>query len=140
METVGHIGQYIDTNGYATYRQRNSKLLAELLKATEEPNVFALSSGFLVYQENEDEIQPDKNLLVKHGTTILLLPSHNIEDSIELIVERALSRPYLKTNPEREREKFRQRFPQYQKFGGDIQIYSTESPDRIAEEIIKLLS
>jgi len=139
MERIGHIGRYIDTEGYAVYRQRNSALLGELLDEAQGRSVFALSSGFLAYQASINEVAADADRIARHGVSVLLLPSRTAEESADLIVARALSRPYLKANPSREREKFLQRFAQYQEQASDIQIYSMAAPDVIADQIIERL-
>lgn len=139
MERVGHIGCYIDTNGYAAYRQRNAALLAELLDEVRERTVFALSSGFLAYQTSADEVAADADLIARHGVSILLLPSRSAAECVDLIVARAQSRPYLTVDPLREREKFLQRFAQYQGQVSDIQVYSTAAPDVIADQMMLYL-
>jgi len=136
MTRVGHIGQLIDQQGYADYRRRNSELLREIVSQADEPTVIALSSGFLVRQGHSGT-DDDQSWLAVTGVTCLLLPSPDVEADVNLIADRAASRPYLKTNRDREIEKYRQRFAEYQAAGADHTVYSTEPPEVIAEQIVK---
>lgn len=134
MTRVGHIGQLIDTTGYTQYRQQNATLLRQLVKDATEPTVFALSSGFLISRDY-DQVTADLDFLKETGTTCLLLPSPDAAADAALIADRAASRPYLKTDREREMTRYRSRFAEYQSVGADFTIYSKDEPEVIAQTI-----
>lgn len=139
MKNIGHIGDYIDTNGMLAYRERNTELLADLLNIADQKTVFALSSGFLVPDINPDLVKRNEKLLAKHGRTVLLLPASTPEEAVDEVVRRAMTRPYLNARPKREREKYLARHQQYQEYKSDIQIYSAASPETIADLMVDSL-
>jgi shikimate kinase len=134
MTRVGHIGQLIDTAGYTKYRQQNAALLRQLVKDATEPTVFALSSGFLISRDY-DQVAADLDFLKQTGVTCLLLPSPDAAGDAALIADRAASRPYLKTDREREMARYRLRFAEYQTISADLTIYSKDAPEAIAQQI-----
>ena len=129
----GRIGTFIDSKGYDSYCRCNSALFFEILKGNPSKTVFALSSGFLVHENNKDLIEKHKQALKENGISVLLLPSESIEESERIVIDRQLLRGY-ELNEEREKEKFRSRFPKYLPLG-DIKIFSSDLPDSIAETI-----
>lgn len=137
MEKIGHIGELIRKEGYDRYCQLNSSLLYELLEQNPEKTIFVLSSGFLTYEID--------NLKEKHlatiesaGISVLLLPSVDLEKSVEIVIARQLSRGFGLVR-EKEEKKFRERFDMYKNLG-DIKIFSADAPDLIAEKIIPQIS
>ena len=61
---IQNIGIYIRRYGYEKYCYENSKLFYKLLDENEENVVFALSSGFLVY-ENLEKLTLKHKLIIK---------------------------------------------------------------------------
>ena len=95
--------------------------------------VFVLSSGFLVHENLNQLTSEHHTTLQKEGLSILLLPSKSQEESTNIVVKRQLSRGFgMKEN--RELQKFKKRFEEYQTFG-NVQIFSCQSPDAIALEM-----
>lgn len=139
IKQIGHIGSYIDTLGYAKYRRQNAGLLRRLVKDASKPTIFALSSGFLISRDY-DKVITDLAFLKRTGVTCLLLPSQNATSDAALIADRAATRPYLKTNREREMARYRQRFTEYQAVGADLTIYSKDAPEAIARQIVAALT
>jgi shikimate kinase len=131
---VGDITKHINTQGYESYCLKNSELFYKLLEKLPENFVFSLSSGFLIHKELRIK---HKQTLDKVGTSILLLPSESLDESIKIIVERQMSRG-LGLEEEREKTKFSERFHEYQKFG-DFRIYSKDNPTKIAEQMKNII-
>ncbi|MEI6424824.1 MAG: shikimate kinase, partial [Lentisphaerota bacterium] len=131
MERIGNIGDYIESNGYLNYCRENSKLFYELLKEQNTNIVFVLSSGFLVHGDVDSNLKKHANSIRDLGFSILLLPSESLEKTEEIVVARQLSRG-LNCQENRERQKIKNRFHIYLKFG-DIKVFSADSPESIAE-------
>lgn len=131
-DKIGNITKHIKEVGYEDYCTKNSDLFYKLLEENTKNTVFILSSGFLVH-ENLDKLTTKHKRTIKKGFSILLLPSESKGESTEIIVQRQLSRGFG-LNEERERQKFRKRFDIYKKFG-NIKIYSTDTPENIAQEM-----
>ena len=84
----------------------------EIIATKNEPMVVSLSSGFMTYpsemQLNYKKIVSD---IENHPLTILLLPSFEIAECVDIIVSRQLNRPYLLTDKVTEEIKAWNRFP-----------------------------
>lgn len=133
MARVGHIGRHIEDEGYSSYCHSNSALFYSLLEEQSSDTVFALSSGFLVYEDTDPELSKHKDTIRDLGVSILLLPSRSVEESEEIIVSRQMSRGIF-CRRESERKKIRNRFPKYREYG-DIQIFSCQQPVQVAESM-----
>ncbi len=72
------------------------------------------------------------------GFSVVLLPSESLEESTEIVVNRQLQRGFV-LQEDRERVKFVKRYPLYKSFG-DIQIFSCEGPEEIAQEMFLKLN
>ena len=136
-EQIENIGTYINNEGYKKYCYKNSELFYKILKNIKDNVVYVLSSGFLVHENLDDLVIKHKHTLKESGISILLLPSNSIKECCKIIVDRQLSRGFG-LNKEKEKEKFISRFPKYLKLG-DIQIFSYDKPELIAERIEKEL-
>lgn len=138
MNQVGHIGLFIDSFGYEKYARRNSELFYLLLNNCSEDIVFVLSSGFLVHKGHEELVSKHVKTLKTNGTSILLLPSEDKNEAVEIIVKRQLSRG-IELKEKDERRKITERYDKYLKFG-DIKVFSQDTPEVIAEEMFKNLN
>ena len=138
MNQVGHICSFIDSFGYEKYARRNSELFYLLLTNSNNYIVFVLSSGFLVHKGLKDLVSKHARTIKTNGTSILLLPSKNKNDAVEIVVKRQISRG-IGLKEEDERRKIKERYAKYLKFG-DIKIFSQEKPEAIAEEMVKNLN
>jgi shikimate kinase len=128
---VGHIPEFIAREGYRAYCRRNVDLFDALLAEEESDAVYALSSGFLLYEDLDPSYSRLAGDLRKLGVTILLLPAPSVEEAAEVTVGRLLARrPGL--DAEKERAKFRTRFHKYIRHG-DIQIISNAPPAATVE-------
>jgi shikimate kinase len=136
-ERIELIPKYIKTNGYAGYSEANSLLTDTLIQENPTSTVFATPSGFLVHEDSPHLI--DKHLeTIRKGISILLLPSDNPTEGVEVVVQRQLNR-WNDTHEESERNRFLERFEKYKNYG-DIKIFSLESPTLITELISQKLS
>lgn len=133
MARIGHIGRHIEDKGYLSYCRSNSALFYTLLREQSSDTVFALSSGFLVYEDVDPELSIHRDSIRELGISILLFPSQSVEETEKIIVVRQISRG-IGCREESERRKIRDRFPKYSKHG-DIQIFSTQEPPCVAEEM-----
>ena len=137
-ERIEMIGSYIDKHGYIQYCYANSELFEELIREFHSRTVFPLSSGFLVHEESPELVKRHVSLLEKLGVSILLMPSERLEDAIDIVAPRQVSREYMKTTIEKERKKLSDRFYKYLKYG-DIKIFSHDAPNDIAVLMIRKL-
>jgi shikimate kinase len=98
--------------------------------------VFVLSSGFMVYPAQIDPgYSGTRNAVEMAPFTFLLMPSFDFENCVAMIVERQLSRPYLRSNRGSEERRIRERFCQY--LALRCQRVSTGvAPERVVSELI----
>jgi shikimate kinase len=129
---VGHIAEFIAREGYLAYCRRNVDLFDALLAEEESDAVYALSSGFLLYEDLDPSYSRLAGDLRRLGVSILLLPAASVDEAAEITVGRLLARrPGL--DAEKERVKFRTRFHKYIRHG-DIQIISNAPPAVTVEQ------
>jgi shikimate kinase len=134
---IENIGTYIRREGYAKYCQTNSNLFYDLLSRLAEDTVFVLSSGFLAHEDMDKLTSRHAQTLKAEGVTLCLLPSVSLEESLSIVVNRQMKRGW-KLDRSNEEKKFRRRYPIYQECG-DIQIYSSASPQETASLMKKEL-
>ncbi|HVZ12534.1 MAG TPA: shikimate kinase [Patescibacteria group bacterium] len=134
LSQIGHIGSYIESFGYDNYAKKNSELFYTLLSKSNENTVIVLSSGFLVHKGLKELVFKHVKTLKDNGVSILLLPSRDANETIEIVVKRQLGRGFglIESN---EREKIKERFAKYLKYG-DIQIFSKAKPEIIADLMV----
>ncbi|WP_194207414.1 shikimate kinase [Superficieibacter sp. 1612_C1] len=138
-ERIMNIREYIALNGYESYIEQNSALLNKLLiEYSGHSALFILSSGFLSTDIRADIVNDNKRVVRENGISVLIMPSPNYDEALNCILDRQLNRG-LSLFKEKEEEKFSQRFHEYIEMG-DLQIFSMEKPDRIAEKIANELS
>ena len=109
----GDIGAFIATHGYAAYAGENvSTYLA--LRPELRGSVLALSSGFMVYPPS---VHPAYAALIEEiaasRTTVVLLPSLDLEPCVAETVRRQLGRPFARGDAAREEAVIRERFSRY---------------------------
>lgn len=109
----GDISAYLDAHGYGGYAWRNVDLYSSLAEQPGSLAVVALSSGFMTYS---DEVHPDypgwRRRIAASPSTVVLLPSLDLETCIAEVVRRQLRRPFTRS-AEREADVIRSRFPVY---------------------------
>jgi shikimate kinase len=136
MSQVGHIGSFIETFGYDKYVFANSDLFYSLLNKGHKNTVYVLSSGFLVHKDL-DELVSKHAKAITTGTSILLLPSRGIDETIDVVAKRQINRGFG-LREDNERKKIKERYAKYLMFG-DIKIFSQDKPEAIAEKMFSEL-
>jgi len=131
----GDVADYVRQHGYVSYGRRNTDLFFTLIEEQKHDSVFSISSGFLMYDQLDHSFSNNAKALNELGVTILLLPSPSLDQSVDVVVSRVLSRrPWL--DPDKETRKILDRYPRYLRYG-DIKIFSIESPGVIADRMKK---
>ena len=109
----GNISAYLDGHGYEAYAERNVGLYSDLVGGPNQPDIMALSSGFMTYP---DDIQPaylaSRQRIASSPFTFVLLPSLDVEVCVAETVRRQLGRPFARS-AEREEQVIRARFSLY---------------------------
>lgn len=109
----GDISALLDAHGYDAYARQNVDLYASLIGELGGHGVMALSSGFMTYR---DDVHPAYaewgERIASSRSTVVLLPSLDLETCVTETVRRQLQRPFARS-PEREEHVIRQRFPVY---------------------------
>lgn len=137
-ERVANIREFLKSDGYETYLERNAALFDTLLIERCHQNVvFALSSGFLATDIRPDIVERNRQRVRECGRSILLMPSKDIDVACDCIVTRQLKRGFGLVR-DKEEAKFRQRFTDYMALG-DIQIFSMAPPEAIMHKILSTL-
>ncbi|HEV2451690.1 MAG TPA: shikimate kinase [Streptosporangiaceae bacterium] len=132
-QQVGPIQSWIDEFGYPAYCKRNTELFYDLVVNVTHRTVYAISSGFLLYDEIDTCFGNNADVLTSLGISIVLLPSESLSDSTDIVVSRLLQRrPWL--NRQKETQKFQRRFSRYYP-QGDIKIFSAEAPQVVAQRM-----
>lgn len=129
---VRPIRNYLDQNGYRSYVRRNSYLFHELLGeyGPSSKTIFALSSGFLATDVEPEIIARNRATVSVAGRAVLLMPSRDFATSLAVVLERQFARN-MDLDRKSQEETFQARFGEYLRLG-DVQIFSSESVDKIA--------
>jgi shikimate kinase len=132
----GDISGYLCSHTYSEYATRNFTNYRLAMTAISSPTVFVLSSGFMVYPAQIDPgYSGTRDAVEMAPFTFLLMPSFDFENCVAMIVERQLSRPYLRSNRGSEERRIRERFCQY--LALRCQRVSTGvAPERVVSELI----
>ncbi|MCU4413832.1 hypothetical protein KTH71_07230 [Acinetobacter sp. WU_MDCI_Axc73] len=138
MQNVGDISAFIDQFGYKQYAQKNIECylaLSHRIEGNIKSSIIVCSSGFMTYPEdvhiNYMEI---KQQILHYPFTFVLLPSLCFETCVQEIVTRQMKRPYLKTSPDKERDKITQRFYSYSQLACKI-ILTDVQPFQVVNNI-----
>lgn len=133
VQRNGDVEHFVKQNGYLIYCQKNTSLFFKLIEKQKSDTVYAISSGFLMYEQIDLTFSGNAKALNELGISVLLLPSRSLEKSTDIVISRILRRrPWL--NAEKEERKFLERYTKYRQYG-DIKIFSIASPKTIAEKI-----
>jgi len=112
MAGEGDVAAFIEAHGYLAYARRNLAVYREAARAPTAPTVLATSSGFMTYPVDIDaSYEALRRAIEAHALTSLLMPAFELEACVDVIVERQLSRPYLRGDSARETQRIRERFP-----------------------------
>lgn len=139
MARHGDISAYIALHGYVGYAKANIAAYLACASQVSEPTVLALSSGFMTYPMEPDETYGQLRRTVEHDPdTVLLLPSFELEACCELIVQRQLSRPYLRGDRAAEHARIRTRLPIFMALRCK-RVRSSGAPDEVVDRVLSAL-
>jgi shikimate kinase len=134
-ECAGDISDYLHHGGYQAYARKNVDVYRSI---TTENGVLALSSGFMTYAE---EVHPSyaetRAAIAESSTTIVLLPSLDLETCVTEIVRRQVHRP-LGLVASHEEAKIRERFGFYLALRAP-RVTTMRAPEAAVAEIINFL-
>ena len=133
-ERIALIPDYIDTNGYVAYCQRNSELVDQLLLEYPTKTVFATPSGFLVHEQSPDLVAKHSMLVNENALSVLLLPSKDPHQTAELIAQRQKVR-WPEINKQTEIERYIARHKKYKSYG-KLKIVGLYSPKQTVDLIM----
>ena len=109
----GDISAYINEHSYSKYVSRNIQVYLETLDSLDPRSVFALSSGFMTYgNDNHLDYQCVYREIVSNPSTVALFPSFDYHTCVAESVRRQLTRPFNRS-AEREEQVIRTRFETY---------------------------
>jgi shikimate kinase len=109
----GDISCYLEAHGYGAYASRNVALFSRLADGPKQPDIVALSSGFMTYPDDIHPSYPQwRQRVASSPHTFVLLPSFELEACVKETVRRQLGRPFARP-AEREDQVIRARFPVY---------------------------
>lgn len=132
----GDISTYLWSHTYSEYATQNFTHYRVAREAISAPTVFVLSSGFMVYPTEIDPAYPGtRDSVEMDPLTFLLMPSFEFEECVSMIVERQLSRPYLRSNRNREEGRIRERFGRYMALRCQ-RVSTGVTPERVVLELI----
>ncbi len=134
----GDIDTFIQAHGYPTYAHENVAVYLELVPGLEDC-VLALSSGFMVYPTS---VHPACSgvtaAIARSRTTVVLLPSLDLETCVAETVRRQLGRPLCRRDPAREETVIRARFDRYMALPAP-KVETMRSPDEVVAAILARL-
>ena len=134
-ERAGDISDYVQRRGYQAYARYNVDVYRSIAA---EACILALSSGFMTYAA---EVHPNyvevRAAIAESPTTVVLLPSLDLETCVTEIVRRQVHR-HVGLVAAREEVKIRERFPVYMALPAP-KVTTMQAPEAIASDIIDLL-
>jgi two-component system, NarL family, response regulator LiaR len=136
-DTYGDIGRFIARNDYETYAWANTETYSQI--GTEAPGVLAVSSGFMTYPgATPPEVTTIQHAIATRPSTIVLLPSLDLEVCVTETVRRQRARPLAHhRTTAREEQVIRERFPFYAVLPAR-KVTTMRQPREVAEEIVTL--
>jgi shikimate kinase len=139
-KNYGDIGDHISKFGSQSYGYKNSKLFLNLIEKHRRKTVFVLPPGFVVNKKlgNSRMTSRHLDLMQKNGLMILLLPSADYNQCLQILLKRQLRRG-LGYNKKGVRKDVSTRFSKFKKLG-DIKIFSVDKPDKIVNNIVSKLT
>ena len=134
---VAPIPDYVKRHGYAAYCQKNSELADDLVGRFVANTVFATPAGFLVHEQVPHLAEKHIELIDTDATSVLLLPSEDSLESVEMIVDRQLAR-WPELEPVSERGKYISQHVRYKRYG-TLKIIGQYEPDEAVNLVTKQL-
>ena len=137
MSRIGDISQQIDGEGYEAYARKNVETYISIADSND-PSVFALSSGFMTYR---DDIHPSytriRSEIANSQNTYVLLPSIDLETCVRETVRRQLTRPFVHL-ASKEEAVIRERYVTYMSVPAP-KIETMGSVEEVVEKIVAVL-
>jgi shikimate kinase len=135
----GDIDDFIALRGYSAYAWQNVETYRDI--ETRSPAVFVLSSGFMTYPDDAHLALPTiRWTIVTDSSTVVLLPSLDLEECVAETVRRQRARPLVHHRTDsREEEVIRGRFPLYVALPAR-KVTTMRNPADVAADIIEALS
>jgi shikimate kinase len=135
----GDIDEYIRRHGYLAYAEANVETYRQIDIGT--PGVFVVSSGFMTYPSDvHPQLPTARNVIIHHPSTVLLLPSLDLEACVAETVRRQQTRPLAqRRTAAREEEVIRQRFLVYSGLAVRTVTTMRSPPDVVAEILASLI-
>lgn len=138
VEQAGDIDQFIASHGYNSYAHQNIEVYRSIIDGGND-GVLALSSGFMTYPLT---VHTAYEAIRRHvecsRTTLVLLPSLDLETCVAEIVRRQLTRPFGRRVALKEEAIIRERFATY--IALPVRKIETMcSPSEVAAEIVARL-
>ena len=132
---AGDISAYLAVHGYNAYARQNVQVYLDTLPALDAETVFALSSGFMTY---DDDAHADYRCVYREvgasPSTAVLLPSFDYETCVAETVRRQLTRSFGRS-AEREEQVIRTRFGVYRALAA--RKFETARPvDAVVDDLI----
>ena len=128
------IDTFIGARGYGAYARENVAVYLELASRTADA-VLALSSGFMVYP---DSVHPGyatvRDAIARSSTTVVLLPSFDVETCVAETVRRQLGRALSRRSAAREEAVIRERFGRYMSLPA-LKVETMRSVHELVEDI-----
>lgn len=90
-ETIGSVSEYIDRHGYRAYAEANAQLAAAIVDGSPDGIIIATTSGFLVHDGCGDVVERNLALIRRAGTSLLLLPSEDLDRAAHTLAFRQLT-------------------------------------------------
>ncbi len=112
-DRAGDISAYLAAHGYEAYARQNIQVYLDALRALDAGTVFALSSGFMTYDDDaHGDYRRVRREIATSPSTAVLLPSFDCEACVAETVRRQLKRPFSRS-AEEEEQVIRARFEVY---------------------------
>ncbi len=138
VEQAGDIDRFIASHGYNSYAHQNVEVYRSIIDGGND-GVLALSSGFMTYPLTVHTAYEEIRRHVECSpTTLVLLPSLDLETCVAETVRRQLTRPFGRRVALRKEAIIRERFATY----GALPVRKIEtmcSPSEVAAEIVARL-
>ncbi len=139
LNLYGDISLFIQENNYEDYANKNVSNYLDIIVNISTPSIIVMSSGFMTYPDHVHTSYPIiKSSIEQDPFTILLLPSIEVDECVEILVTRQLQRTYLNIDMEKETSKIKKRFPLFLKLKSNI-VLSAAEPIEVAHDIYQLL-
>jgi shikimate kinase len=131
----GDIDAYIQAHGYGAYAAANVDTY--LVHQPQELAVVALSAGLMLYSAGvHPALGGLQHAIAAAPTTVLMLPSLDLETCVAEVVRRQTTRPLsVRRSIAREEAVIRERFPRYRRLTSRV-VTTMRPPLAVAREII----